>query len=167
MYLKSKKRVPLHPVKCYPKTPTDLKENKSCHVICFLDDSCVQQHTTFFMSHCQDKFDHGCFVFIMHLFIRTHMHCGRYMVDVSQSAVLCSWCPCANYRGYRVTLVSSYVSTKNHESGTQAIVDGHELLKIGVRGVGNLSQPGVTDSDIEWVVVANAAWFFFHIVPPA
>ena len=54
-------------------------------------------------------------------------------------------------------MVVEDVPAHQDESGTEAVEHGNELLKVGVGGVFDLAEPYVTDTDIERVVVADAA----------
>ena len=54
-------------------------------------------------------------------------------------------------------MVVADISTYQHKASAHSIDHGNELLKVGVGGVANLTEPNVAYTDIQRVVVADAA----------
>lgn len=77
--------------------------------------------------------------------------------DVGLGVILVGWSPCGNDLGDGGAVVVAYVTTKENKASTHTIDHRDELLKVGVGGFTDFSQPDVADADIERVVVADAA----------
>ena len=77
--------------------------------------------------------------------------------DVGLCVILGGGSPCSNDLGDGCAVVVAYVATKQDEASTHTIDHGDELLKVGVVGFTDFTQPTVADADVEWVVVADAS----------
>ena len=115
--------------------------------------------------HSVHQFTHGDLVIIIYHLIGSNTRALADGFDVLLRVVLAGWCPRRNDRGNCVVTIPSDIPTEDHERGTHAVFHGNELFKGLIGGVGTFTQPGVSNSDIKRVVVANPAGFLFlHII---
>lgn len=77
--------------------------------------------------------------------------------DVGLCVILGGGSPCSNDLGDGGAVVVAYVTSKENEASAHTIDHIDELLKVGVVGFTDFSQPTVADADIERVVVADAS----------
>lgn len=132
-------------------------EIASRHVVTFLNMFVVHMLAALDERHRVDQAAHEVFIFVGQLCIRVNAGEMAYLIDVSSGVVLAGGCPCRYDHGHPVAVVVSDIPTEEDESGTKAVGDVDELLKVGVIRVVTFTQPHIANAYVEWVVVADAA----------
>ena len=106
--------------------------------------------------HGVNEFTNGFFVFIPNRFVGVKMHHLGNVGDICRGVVLVGWRPSGDDGSDGVVAIPTDIASENDASGTYVVGHMAELLEFGVGGVLNLTEPYIADSDIQWVVVANA-----------
>lgn len=139
-------------------------EIASRHVVTFLYMLVVYMLAAFDERHSVDQAAHEVFIFVGYLNIWVDAGEVAHLIDVSSGVVLAGGCPCRYDHGHPVAVVMSDITTEENESGTEAVCDVDELLKVGVVRIVPFSQPYIADAYVEGVVIADAPgddrWLF-------
>lgn len=128
-----------------------------CKVVAFFDGFTVDGLTTFDLYHGADEGADDVLIFIAQL-----MHGGEVGeladgVNVRDGVVFAAGCPGCKDCWDRGAMVVLYVASHQDASGSDAVLHIDELLEVGVGGVLNLAQPYIAYTDVEGVVIADAA----------
>ena len=107
--------------------------------------------------HRVDECYHLVFVFELQPYITLNARHLADLINIGRGVVLTGWSPRCNYLGNGCAVVVAYISTYQDKASAHSIDHGNELLKVGVGGVANLTEPNVANANIQRVVVADAA----------
>ena len=113
--------------------------------------------TTLMEDHGIHESEHLVLVVVVEGFIAGDLRRLADRSDVGLGVILGGWCPGSNNLRDCCAVVVAYVTTEEYEASTHTIDHRDELLKVGVGGFTDFSQPDVADADVERVIVADAA----------
>ena len=107
--------------------------------------------------HRVDECHHLVFIFKLQLHITLYARHLADLINIGRGVVLVGGCPCCNYLWDGRSVVVADISTYQHKASPHSIDHGDELLKVGVCRFTDLAEPNVAYTDIQRVVVADAA----------
>lgn len=125
-----------------------------CHLISLLNLLHVDGLTTFHECHCSHQLAHGGTIFVLDGLGRLQPRFVANGVDVPEGIVFGAGCPSGHDGRDSVLAIASNVSTQDQERCAESVFHRNELFKLLVDWVSTFTQPSVSDSNVEGVVVS-------------